>query len=135
MSAVRWEYASVLWTSKLRRISRADPEYARLGVETHRQWLENDWAYGWWAESSYSIWLPDSTEEDVRHAWVTGEPEARVRFVDLLNELGADGWEVISHTVRSSAVGPYLGRQEAGFPTQTTTLLKRPVVATLQADA
>ena len=47
---------------------------------------------------------------------------------ELLNELGADGWELVSHTIeRSTVSAAQEGYQTAGFPIATAQIFKRPV--------
>ena len=45
---------------------------------------------------------------------------------DLLNELGAEGWELVSNVVERTAVAPAQGYQTAGVPVATTQIFKRP---------
>ncbi len=127
MTRIRWEYASLLWTSRMRNITRSDPEYQRLSADVQQQWERHGWADYPWVDNSYSLRLPSAADEDIRHAWSTGEAHYRVLMVDILNELGADGWEVVSHIVRSSAIGSFMGRDTAGYPISTQTLLKRAI--------
>lgn len=128
MTRVRWEYASILWTSTSRKITRADPEWQRLSADVHRQCEQNDWQSYWWTEHTYKIWLPGAAEADTRLSWSTGDTDYKTSHLDILNELGTDGWEVVSYIVRSSAMGHSLGRDTTGFPIQTNTVLKRPIV-------
>jgi hypothetical protein len=46
---------------------------------------------------------------------------------DVLNELGADGWELVSHVVERSTVAPAQGYETAGVPIASTQIFKRPV--------
>jgi hypothetical protein len=45
---------------------------------------------------------------------------------DLLNELGADGWELASHVVERSTVTAAQGYQTVGVPVGSTQIFKRP---------
>jgi hypothetical protein len=45
---------------------------------------------------------------------------------DLLNELGADGWELASHVVERSTVTQAQGYQTVGVPVGSTQIFKRP---------
>jgi hypothetical protein len=128
MTVVRWEYASVVWTSVSRKVTTADPEWQRLSADVHQQCEQNNWLFYWWHEQTYFIWLPGVAEADTRLSWSTGDAAQKTSHLEILNELGAEGWEAVSYTVRSSAMGPNLGRDTAGFPIQTQTLLKRPIV-------
>jgi hypothetical protein len=127
MTATRWEYASVLWSDTVRKITKVDPEYERLSSEIQVEWIEKKWTYYPWREQAYRIWLPGADKADVRHAWAPDDTDFRTNLLEILNELGADGWEVVSHLVRASAMGSSRGRDTAGFPTEQHTLLKRPV--------
>jgi hypothetical protein len=44
----------------------------------------------------YASWLPGADEADIRAAWSTGDADAKISHLDILNELGAVGWEVVS---------------------------------------
>ena len=45
---------------------------------------------------------------------------------DLLNELGAEGWELASHVVERSTVTQAQGYQTVGVPVGSTQIFKRP---------
>jgi len=45
-------------------------------------------------EQNYYVWLPGADKADVRPAWSTGDADAKISHLDILNELGAAGWEV-----------------------------------------
>jgi hypothetical protein len=45
---------------------------------------------------------------------------------DLLNELGADGWELASHVVERSTVTQAQGYQTVGVPVGSVQIFKRP---------
>jgi hypothetical protein len=125
VSRERWEYATVAWTDKTKRITKADPEYHQLPAKVQAQWEELGWNHYGWREQTYFIWFPGATKADERQAWRAGEDEYKVKFVDVMNELGADGWEAVTHVVQASAVGPNLGHDPAGYPIRAQVLLKR----------
>jgi len=127
MSVARWEYATVIWSEDARKISKTDPEHAQLSPEIQAEWEQKEWAYYWWKSQYFRIWLPDAAEADTRPAWTTGDKDYKTTFVGILNELGAEGWEAVSHMVQTTAMGFTLGRDPAGIPIQTHTLLKRAV--------
>jgi hypothetical protein len=123
---VRWEYAQVSFTNNLRKITRADPEWERLPPETSQEYDEKDWQFCWWTDWTWWITLPGKTAEpDKRHGWSTFEKDHATRAIDILNELGADGWEVVTHIVAASAMGTNRGRERAAFPIETSYVLKR----------
>lgn len=45
---------------------------------------------------------------------------------DVLNELGAEGWELVSHVVERSTVTQAQGYQTVGVPVGSTQIFKRP---------
>lgn len=126
MTEAQWEYASVVWTETAKKITRVDPEYEELSAEVHREWAQKEWPFYWWKVQTYYIWLPGATEADVQHAWKTGEDNYSTDILEILNKLGAEGWEVASNVVTSTAMVPSLGRDTTGSPIRTQTLLKRP---------
>jgi hypothetical protein len=127
VSRQRWEYAKVVWVSKARKIYKHDPEFERLSPEVQKEWQTQSWSYYWWLSHIYEIWLPGAEEVDERLAWETTDEDHRFGFLDICNELGADGWEAVSSEVRNSAMGPRYGRDTTSFPIRTQTLFKRPV--------
>jgi hypothetical protein len=129
MSRQQWEYASVVWVDATRKITKADPEFERLSDAVKREWSSKEWPYYWWSEQTFYIWLPDAKESDKRLSWETTDDDYRETFLDVLNELGAEGWEVVSNNVRNSAMGRSYGRETTSFPTRVHTLLKRPAAA------
>lgn len=46
----------------------------------------------------------------------------------LFNDLGAEGWELVSREITSSTVGHHLGLAAASWPVATKTLFKRPAL-------
>ena len=99
----RWEYLIVAWS--LTATPPASPSEA------------------WTLEGAFHISRPgaygaETSRYDGAHASSLG--------FDLLNELGADGWELVGNTVERSAVAPTQGYQTAGAPIATTQIFKRP---------
>lgn len=127
MSGQRWEYASVVYTYAARKISPDDSEFQRLSPEAQREYTEKGLTFHWWFEQKIYIWLPHASDADVRVAWESGDEKRRVAVLDILNELGADGWENMSNTVRGSAMGKSYGWTTASYPVEERHLLKRPV--------
>ena len=127
MTTARWEYATVAWTHSIREVYRSDSEWERLPEKTRRNCEEKGLPSAWWQEQTLWIWLPGATEPDKRPIWSTGESGHKTSPLAVLNELGADGWEVTSQLVRSSTMTKHLGWVTAGYPIQVTTLLKRQV--------
>jgi hypothetical protein len=61
-------------------------------------------------------------------AWESDDEGYRISALDIYNELGADGWELVSAVVRSSALNPTYGWSTASAPISTNAVLKRPVL-------
>jgi hypothetical protein len=98
----RWEYLSVVWTLT------AKPE----------------WDNKWSMESGYHIWRPGAGEPEVRKTdGATVSPLGH----EIINELGGEGWELVSETVTRSAVSTAQGYPTAGVPIATSLIFKRPV--------
>jgi hypothetical protein len=97
MSA-RWEYLFVAWQS---------PNPAAGGV--------GDTQAG---EPGYWITRPYTDAE---------KAPGDVKLSQLLNDLGAEGWELISHTIPKSVVlSKWLGWPNVGGPIEMTWTFKRP---------
>jgi hypothetical protein len=103
----RWEYMSVIWVNSVEEVSRDPVKYG-------------------WANDLY-IWRPGAEEAERLPEWssrdksVTGPSE-----LDVLNELGAEGWELVGREVLDSVVGKLSsGWSEGGFPVRTRATLKR----------
>jgi hypothetical protein len=124
--ATSWEYARVYFANEVRKVKNGDPEWERLPVATVREAAEKEWKFCWWIEHRFEIWLPGSKDPEKRHSWSTGDDERATRWIDILNELGADGWELISLKIDSSAMGPTHGRETTSYPVRESATLKRP---------
>lgn len=98
----RWEYMIVSWVSR------------RIPVK-----------------HDFYIWRPGQAKAEIRHQWSEKDPEAEgPHSGDLLNELGAEGWELVSDVVTESAVGTtQSGWDRGGFPIKREWTLKRRVPA------
>lgn len=111
-----------------RKITRSDPEWERLPPEVRHEYDKKDWGFFWWADWTFWVYIPGrATEPEKRHQWSTFDKEYKTQGLDILNELGADGWEAVSSKIDASAMGTNHGRENAAFPIQTTVVLKRPV--------
>lgn len=85
---------------------------------------DDDWAF---KEDLY-IWLPGATESDHRCIHDSeDESISGTHTLDVLNELGAEGWEMIDRETTNSAFGKSYGWIEASFPVSVARTLKRPV--------
>ena len=122
MTQPSWEYAAIAWNDSVKKITPKDPEWKRLPLDT-----QASYDGGWWREQKFYVYFPRDPKPKVRTAWTTADTEYRANLLEILNELGAEGWEVVTDTVTASAVGPRLGWDEAGFPIDWRVLLKRRV--------
>jgi hypothetical protein len=102
--SARWEYLVVAWN-----LTATPP----LGP--------ND---AWRLDGTYQISRPGSAEVETRR--YDGAQPTTLGF-ELLNELGADGWELVSSVVERNTVAPAQGYQTAGVPIASTQIFKRPV--------
>lgn len=102
MSA-RWEYLVLSWAMT------ATPPDA----------MSDEWRL----EASFHIFRPGALSAETRT--YDGTQPSTLGF-ELLNELGAEGWELVSNVVERTAVAPAQGYQTAGVPIATTQIFKRP---------
>ncbi|HEY1775741.1 MAG TPA: hypothetical protein VGG41_06235 [Solirubrobacteraceae bacterium] len=102
--SVRWEYLTVAWTLT------ATPPSAT--------------SEAWGLVGSIQISRPGEDGSDTRT--YDASVVSTIAF-DLLNELGADGWELVSHVVERSTVTQAQGYQTVGVPISSTQIFKRPV--------
>ena len=102
MSA-RWEYLVVAWT-----LTATAPLYEGAS---------------WQLVATYSILRPGGADIETR-IYDGAEPSS-LGF-ELLNELGAEGWELVNSVVERSALAPAQGYDTAGAPIATTHTFKRP---------
>jgi hypothetical protein len=101
--SVRWEYLLVAWNLT------ATPPTAPS--ET------------WGLVGSIQISRPGAASAETRT--YDASLVSTIAF-DLLNELGADGWELASHVVERSTVTQAQGYQTVGVPVGSTQIFKRP---------
>jgi hypothetical protein len=76
----------------------------------------------WRLEASFHIFRPGAAVAETRT--YDGALASTLGF-QLMNELGAEGWELVSSVVERSAVAPAQGYQTAGVPIATTQIFKR----------
>jgi hypothetical protein len=53
-----------------------------------------------------------------------------IQLLDVMNDLGSEGWELVGEEVTESAVGKRYGWSEAGFPIIRTRTFKRRIETT-----
>ena len=101
----RWEYMSVTWIYSTTNQNTVAP---------------TTW------KGEYSIARPGQPRE-TRLSYDSTDKGAETTGIDaLLNELGADGWELVSETVMDTTIFSSLhGWSDSGTPTQMRWSLKR----------
>ena len=115
------------FTATAEWITRESEKYRLLPVSIREDWSRGEWSgYTWWEEAIY-IRRPGIPEEK-RVMWnpTMTEYSASVTFPIVLNELGDDGWELVSEVVYSSTIVPSQGHDRTGRPISVLFTLKRP---------
>jgi hypothetical protein len=102
--STRWEYLTVTWT-----LTATPP--AATGQP-------------WRLEGAYRIVHAGHAEVRTRTYDATAPSTAGD---DLLAELGAEGWELVSHVIDRTAVAPSQGYETAGVPIASRQIFKRPL--------
>lgn len=111
----RWEYLNLTWTYEAEKIEV--PEFLPI----HRvQPPEPKWIY----KEEFRIRRPGTTESEQLHSGNTGSTP---HFSSVLNDLGAEGWELVGFEATASRVGKYLGWSEVGYPVARNWVFKRRV--------
>ena len=82
----------------------------------------NQYAY----TSDLHIWRPGAEEADIRPLWSSTDSSVSGNVLDVLNELGAEGWEIATHVISDTILGPKDKWAEVGYPIRTQRILKRP---------
>jgi hypothetical protein len=107
----RWEYASFIW------IYSVAPQ--KGFTESDGKWAHKEDIYVWRPGAEKAEHLPMSDTED--------ETVAGPSLLDVLNDLGAEGWELVTRETTRSGVGKSYGWFEGSFPIAVNYVLKRPV--------
>ena len=103
----RWEYLTVVWVYSAKKLSQ-DP-------------AKHEFAF----KKDLFIWHPGAGEADVRPLWSSADADVVGNCLDVLNELGAEGWELVTEVVMDSTVGPREDWGEVGYPVRQRWLFKR----------
>jgi hypothetical protein len=114
MSYQRWEYLIVVQEHKAEQRSRRTAD----GNETY-----------WHFEFFWYIYRPGVEKADQPDGWSTTRPDG-LGIVTLLNDLGSDGWELMSENVMRSALSAHSfgWGTSSSMPIQTKWLFKRPIL-------
>ncbi len=114
----QWEYATLYWTE-------------------NRTSFNHPAGTGWKWEQKFELWWPGADKSEIIgksvHIWNPGNKpdeldsvaEGITKLSGVLNTLGAEGWELISETVRSTAVNSGDGYAATGRPVSFSYLFKR----------
>jgi hypothetical protein len=102
----RWEYLRV----------------ARIYSTSQKEGQKSTW------KQVFTIYWPNGETEE-RLCWVSGgTDEETTSLVELLGELGSDGWELVSSNVLDSVVISHqYGWSNVGIPVTTCWDFKRPI--------
>ncbi|HEX5594042.1 MAG TPA: hypothetical protein VFX35_11925 [Solirubrobacterales bacterium] len=124
---VRWEYLVLVQEKKVEKRTRPmepDPDdpfsrWAMTGEPEEEEYFHYI--------HTFFIWRPGSREAEEREGW-SSDNQKRGGYPDILNELGAEGWELVERSTGSSVSGPSrLGWSGAAWPVEIVWTLKRPV--------
>jgi hypothetical protein len=114
----RWEYLSFSLQKKVEK--KTKPALSEPFLEE----VEEEY---WFYTNTIYIWRPGVEKAEERLAWMTGDSDSRTDPLQVLNELGAEGWELVDRVVLGSAVGKSQGWNTAGWPIETVWTMKREV--------
>ena len=112
----RWEYAMLAWDEKMESFSHPAGTgwKTERKLELRRPGADEPETIG----KEVYTWTPDKPEWD-------SVAEGIVKMLEALNKLGAEGWELVSETVRSTAVNSLNGYPTAGRPIILVYIFKR----------
>jgi hypothetical protein len=115
-------------TLERRKITKSDPEYARLPATEKAQWEQHGWAFYAWVEQFIHVWLPGATTPETRLVWCSDGIDERTSHLDVLNDLGAQGWEAVLVRTSHTAMNPGVyGWDSVGTDIGSSILLKRQI--------
>jgi hypothetical protein len=81
----------------------------------------------WRFKEDLWIYRPGATESEQLPVSDTGNKKVSgPDLLEVLNELGAEGWELITETTRESTIGKRRGWPDSGHPIVRQWTLKRP---------
>lgn len=107
---VAWEYAIVSWAYSVSPRKEDAPG-------------DGEWAF----RKDMYVWLPGA-DEPVHHRISDSEDESLVGIsaLQVYNELGAEGWELVQARDTGSVIGKTNGWFEGSYPINSTMTFKRP---------
>lgn len=123
-TAPGWEYASFVFVSwaKKEKVPSPPPRPGEVPPDSP----SFKWIYfrDWW------LYLPGEDPEK-HEEWRSDVPdETKINLLDLMNRVGAEGWELVSDTVLRSGVNlQTVGWGTASEPLRRVLFFKRPTAS------
>lgn len=114
----RWEYLSLVWAYEAEELEAPDL------LPRHR--VPSDLMERWIYKSEYRIWRAGSEEGEL---CASGDDSSPPPLLQILNELGGEGWELVGFEVVRSRIGKAQGWSEVGYPVRRVWMFKRPTEA------
>ncbi len=118
----QWEYMLVIWMDEFRYKEREVPDYTKGG--TKKEFFDRRW------EHTLYVMRPGSRDIDRRISY--SSEDARMvdgwvfGAIELFNELGREGWELVSEVPRGAAIRSELnGYIDASEPIKAAYWFKR----------
>lgn len=127
----KWEYASVSFIETWTQVPKGSEWLERVHPDWHelrrRHLLES--GYFLWIQTGVLISMPgaDPDWRSIKDATMAPGAQNPISVHTVLNELGAQGWELVSECVMASTIGLAHGIDRAGRPIETSCRLKRPI--------
>jgi hypothetical protein len=136
---VKWEYLTLVWTTNAaKRDGPAPWAEPRVSSGPSLSPLSRSVAgqeqTHWYVWQQFEIWRPRAEGAETRDGWASDRRDVRISANDMLNELGGEGWELVSseadrNKLTPSSVFPVQGwpGTNVGEPIRKRWILKRPV--------
>ena len=96
----QWEYLTVVWTYSAEQRTRA---LESSGVEAWAAEAASEETY-WHFWETFYIWRPGAEKAETRDGWASDKKEKPLSTTQVLNDLGAEGWELVSEETDRSYV-------------------------------
>lgn len=96
----RWQYLTLSWTysAEQRTLISGPP-----GLATSEVAAPGEATY-WYFWETFYIWRPGAEKAETRDGWASDKKEKFLSTMQVLNELGAEGWELVSEEADRSYV-------------------------------
>lgn len=123
-----WEYLTVTWTLERTDVDvRTASGRAKLPQSAIAECKLNGWDFYNVYEHKIRVYNGDPDADVTRTVWSNIDPDEATRFDVFLNDLGREGWEMVSETVAANAIYPLYGHSDAAQEIWKTFRFKRPV--------